>query len=176
MEAAELVNSYFERLGEVLDTIPRQPIQDAVEAVVLATGFGRTIYFEGREASVSTAQFVVERLPQLLPDAVRPRLQALAIAPDAADYAGTVVFSPGDVVFILADAMAPSVLDIAYRANRTGAVTVGLTGSAAHDLMLATDHCLVIPTSDRSTLSEMQIVVCDLIAALLSRSPPPVLP
>ena len=55
LSQSDRITGYLDEVGSLLYSLPYQPIQDIIEALLTAYQYGRTIYVIGNGGSASTA-------------------------------------------------------------------------------------------------------------------------
>ncbi len=135
---------------------------------------GGTIYWMGNGGSAADAQHLAAELVGRF-KLERPAIASVALHTDTSiltclsnDYDFNVVFSrqleamckPNDVVIGLSTSgNSENILRAMAVAKPRGAMTLGLTGVNGHKLQAATDHCILVPSSDTARIQEAHILI-----------------
>lgn len=183
LSQSDHITGYLDEVGSLLYSLPYQPIQDIVEALLTAYQYGRTTYIIGNGGSASTATHFACDLQKWTITPSRPRFKAVALTDNMAllsawanDDSFASIFeeqlrtllNPGDVVVAISGSgSSPNVVrGMQYAASR-GAVTVGLTGYTGGELLNLVDHCVVVPGKRINQIEDVHMTICHLIADVL---------
>lgn len=180
MSPSDQVAEYLDEVGALLYSVPRQPIQEIIDAILIAHTFGRTIYVIGNGGSASTATHFACDLQKWTITPGQPRVKAIALTDNMALFSAyanddgyehvfeaqlRTLLRPGDVVVAISGSgRSPNVLRAIAFANEHGAVTIGLTGFNGGELAGMTDHSLVVPSSRMNQIEDVHMTLCHLIA------------
>jgi D-sedoheptulose 7-phosphate isomerase len=177
------ITRYLDEVGSLLSSLPYQPIQDIVDAILIAYQYGRTIYVIGNGGSASTATHFACDLQKWTIVAGKPRLKAIALTDNMALFSAwandesyehvfeaqlQTLLKPGDVVIAISGSgRSRNVIHAIHLANERGAITVGLTGYEGGALLGITDHCIVVPGDRINQIEDVHLTLCHLIADLI---------
>lgn len=180
LSQSDRITGYLDEVGSLLYSLPAQPLQDIVDALLTAYQYGRTIYVIGNGGSASTATHFACDLQKWTIAPGRPRLKALALTDNMAlfsawanddDYSCVfeeqlrTLLNPGDVVVAISGSgrSANILRAVRYAASR-GAVTVGLAGYTGGELVNLADYCVVVPGKRINQIEDVHMTLCHLIA------------
>ncbi len=183
MPASNQISHYLDEAGALLMSVPQVPIQDIVDAILIAHQYGRAVYVLGNGGSASTATHFACDLQKWTAVVGKARLKAMALTDNmallsawASDAGYDCVFeeqlrtllNPGDVVIAISGSGEPrNVVAAIEFAGTHGAVTAGLVGSDGGQLMGLTDHCVVVPGQRSDQIENVHMLLCHLIADMV---------
>lgn len=174
------ITGYLDEVGSLLASLPRQPIQHIVDALLLAYRYGRSVYIIGNGGSATTATHFACDLQKWTITPGKARFKALALTDNMALFSAwgndegyehvfeqqlRTLLNPGDVVVAISGSgKSPNVIRAVQYAVVQGAVTVGLTGFQGGDLLGLTDHCIVVPSQRMNQIEDVHMTLCHLLA------------
>lgn len=180
MPKTDHIADYLDEVGALLYSLPRQPLQEIIDALLIAYTYGRTIYVIGNGGSASTATHFACDLQKWTLTAGQPRVKAIALTDNMALFSAyanddgyehvfeaqlRTLLRPGDVVVAISGSgRSPNVLRAVAFANEHGAVTIGLTGFSGGELAGMADHYLVVPSTRMNQIEDVHMTLCHLIA------------
>jgi D-sedoheptulose 7-phosphate isomerase len=167
--------TYFNQLASLLETLPRDAIDRAEEALRSAWRDGRTVFLLGNGGSAATASHLVCDFAKGLVADGRPRMRALALTdsvPLITAYANDISYEcvfaeqlaglvqPGDVVVAISGSgNSPNVLAAVRTANELGAVTVGLSGYAGGKLASLVSLPVVVRSDNMQMIEDAHMII-----------------
>jgi D-sedoheptulose 7-phosphate isomerase len=174
------IAAYLDEVGALLYNVPRQPIQDVIDAILMSYQYGRTVYVLGNGGSATTATHFACDLQKWTIAAGKPRLKAIALTDNTALFSAwandngyehvfeaqlRTLLNPGDVVVAISGSgNSPNVLRAVEYATGRGAITVGLTGYRGGELVRLVDHCVIVPGDRINQIEDVHLTLCHLIA------------
>jgi D-sedoheptulose 7-phosphate isomerase len=180
LSQSDRITGYLDEVGSLLYSLPYQPIQDIVEAILTAYQYGRTIYVLGNGGSASTATHFACDLQKWTITPGRPRLKAIALTDNMALFSAwanddgyehvfeeqlRTLLNPGDVVVAISGSgRSPNVLRAMRYAASRGAITVGLAGYTGGELVNLVDYCVVVPGKRMNQIEDVHMTICHLLA------------
>lgn len=173
--------TYLTRLSELLETLPVDSIERAVDIVFEAYEHDRQVFVMGNGGSAAaSSHFVCDLAKGTCVPGAR-RLRALCLTDNvplltawANDTHYTNIFgeilrnlvTDGDLlVGCTASGRSPNILNAMRVAREAGAHTmalVGYDGGAVRDLV---DHCVIIPSENITQIEDVQMLLFHLIAS-----------
>jgi len=186
VDAGAVALNYLSDLTGVLQRVPREPLAQAISALLDARAHGRRVYVFGNGGSAATASHFVcdliktAHVPGFAPfrafaltDSI-PLMTALA---NDHDYAETfarmleALVEPHDVVIgISASGNSPNVVDGLLLANRLGARSIALLGFDGGVAMHAASIAVHIPCNHYGLAEDTHSAICHAIAAAVRRT------
>jgi D-sedoheptulose 7-phosphate isomerase len=179
------ITGYLDEVGALLYSLPHQPIQDVVNAILTAYQYGRAVYIIGNGGSASTATHFACDLQKWTQTQGQPRLKAIALTDNMALFSAWAndegyehvfteqlrsLLNPGDVLLaISASGRSTNVLQAVQFASAHNAVTIGMTGFDGGELLGITDHCIIVPGARINQIEDVHMTVCHLIAEVVRR-------
>ncbi len=176
----EHISWYLDEVGALLYRLPHQPIHDAIDALLTAYSYGRTIYVIGNGGSAATASHFACDLQKWTLVAGQPRLKAIALTDNFALFSAfanddgyetvfesqlRTLLNPGDVVVAISGSgRSPNIVRAVQYAAGRGAVTVALTGMGGGELLSLADHCVVVPSDRMNQIEDVHTTLCHLMA------------
>lgn len=183
LSQSDRITGYLDDVAALLYSLPRQPIQDIVEAILAAYRDSRTIYIIGNGGSASTATHFACDLQKWTVRPGRPRLKAVALTDNMALFSAwanddgyehvfaeqlRTLLNPGDlVVAISCSGRSPNVLHALRYAAHCGAMTVGMTGDSGGELIDLVDHCIVVRSQRINQIEDVHMTLCHLLAEVV---------
>lgn len=180
---SEQITEYLDEVGALLFSLPRQPIQDTIDAILTAYQYGRTIYVLGNGGSAATASHFCCDLQKWTLAPGKPRLKAIALTDNMALFSAwanddgyehvfeaqlRTLLNPGDVVIAISGSgNSPNVLRAVEFATSRGAITVGFAGYGGGALLSLVEHCVVVPSSRMNQIEDVHLTLCHLIADIV---------
>jgi D-sedoheptulose 7-phosphate isomerase len=167
--------AYLELLAEVVQSVPREPLERALELLLEAQMLGRRIYVMGNGGSASIAsQFVCNFAKTATVDGVPP-MRAFALTDNtpsltawANDFGYDQIFAgqiaalvePGDVVIgISVSGKSPNIVAGLLAATDAGARTIGLLGFDGGHALNLVDVAVHIPYDDYGLVEDTHMAI-----------------
>ena len=176
----EHISWYLDEVGALLYRLPHQPIHDAIDALLTAYSYGRTIYVIGNGGSAATASHFAAtcRNGRWLQAGHASKLSRLPTTSRCSQPSRTTtdtkrcsssqlrtLLNPGDVVVAISGSgRSPNVVRAVQYAAGRGAVTVALTGMGGGELLSLADHCVVVPSDRMNQIEDVHTTLCHLMA------------
>lgn len=183
LSQSDRITGYLDDVGALLYSLPHQPIQDIVEAILAAYRDSRTIYIIGNGGSASTATHFACDLQKWTVRPGRPRLKAVALTDNMALFSAwanddgyeqvfaeqlRTLLNPGDLVIAIScSGRSPNVLHAIRYAVSCGAATVGMTGYSGGELVELVDHCVVVRSQRINQVEDVHMTICHLVAEVV---------
>jgi D-sedoheptulose 7-phosphate isomerase len=177
------ITGYLDEVGSLLASLPHQPIDDIIDALLTAHRYGRTVYVIGNGGSAATASHFACDLQKWTIASGQRRFRALALTDNMPVFSAwsnddgyeqafeqqlCTLLNPGDIVVAISGSgRSPNVVRAVRYAAAHGAVTIGLTGYEGGDLLRLTDHCLVVPSDRMNQIEDVHMTLCHLIADVI---------
>jgi D-sedoheptulose 7-phosphate isomerase len=175
MRTFEVIRSYLGEVELLIDTVPRQIIQDVVEVILTAYQYDRTIYVIGSAGSAATASIFATNLMRRTIHRDKPRLRVFALTDNVASILGLAdeygyaeifmqqlwaLLRPGDVLIAFSSGGYTQHLSAALEfAGAGGAITVLFTGRRSEEFMNLTDHCVSVPSDNESQIESLHLML-----------------
>jgi D-sedoheptulose 7-phosphate isomerase len=169
------VNSYFQRVVDVLPRIPAEPVERIIGILKDAQAHGRRIFMFGNGGSSATASHIVTDLVKSVLVPGRPRFRVLCLSDNTPmltaysnDVSYDVVFAqplaalaePGDVAFAISGSgNSPNVLRAMDVAQEKDLTRIGLTGFSGGALKDKCDVCVVVPSDSMQVVEDAHLVI-----------------
>src|SRR5215217_5333887 len=193
MQNAEYINRFFDGIHTITDTISRQDIDDAVEALYEVWQRGGAVWLIGNGGSAGTATHMACDLTKctILPG--QPRLRATALVDNIPLMSALTnddgwenvyveqlktFFRPGDAVIGIsvhggagrdkAGAWSQNLLKAIDYAKQNGGVTIGLSGFDGGAMKDVCDHCIVVPWNTTPHVEAYHVTLHHLIVFCLA--------
>jgi D-sedoheptulose 7-phosphate isomerase len=169
------VNGYFERLSQVVESLPFETIDEVVDVLMRAYYNEGTIFLFGNGGSAALASHFACDLGKGTVDGLPKRFRVLALTDNvplmtawANDSKYEDIFAeqmsnfihPRDVAFAISGSgNSPNVLAALRTAREAGAFTVGLTGFAGGQMRSLCDVCVIIPSDNMQIIEDLHVCV-----------------
>jgi D-sedoheptulose 7-phosphate isomerase len=169
------VNSYFQRVADLLPRIPVEPVEQIIGILKDAQANGRRIFMFGNGGSSANASHLVNDFVKSVVVPGRPRMKVFCLSDNtplltalANDMSYDVVFAdplaalaePGDVAFALSGSgNSPNVLAAMEVARAMGLTRIGLTGRDGGQLAPLCDVAVVVPTDSMQAIEDAHLVI-----------------
>jgi D-sedoheptulose 7-phosphate isomerase len=179
------VSEYFERLKTTIDLVSREEVNTLLGLLVDALEGGRTVFTLGNGGSAATASHYASDFNKGLSLGKARRFRFLCLSdniPTLTAYANDIAYEevfveqlrnflePGDLVIAISGSgNSRNVLKAVEYANRSGAITVGLTGYDGGELKRIARHGVNIPIADMQITEDLHMVLDHLAYAVLGR-------
>jgi D-sedoheptulose 7-phosphate isomerase len=183
LSRCDRITGYLDEVGSLLSSLPPQPIDDIIDALLTAHRYGRTVYVIGNGGSAATASHFACDLQKWTITPGQRRFRALALTDNMPVFSAwsnddgyeqafeqqlCTLLNPGDIVVAISGSgRSPNVVRAVRYAAAHGAVTIGLTGYEGGDLLRLTDHCLVVPSDRMNQIEDVHMTLCHLIADVI---------
>lgn len=179
----EEIRQYLTGVQQVLDRIPLEALEEAVDVLLSAAYVGSTIFTMGNGGSASTASHFACDLAKgtIIPGGPRFRLIALTdnvplITAWSNDVAYEDIFAEqlcnlmgrGDVVVAFSGSgNSPNVLRAVALARQQGGITIGFSGFNGGQLSRMVDVPVVVPCHCMEQVEDVHMVLCHLMSTTL---------
>jgi D-sedoheptulose 7-phosphate isomerase len=179
------ISAYFDRIKTTIDRVSREEVNRLLGLFLDALEKGRTVFMMGNGGSAATASHYAADFNKGLSYGKARRFRFLCLSdnvPTLTAYANDVAYDemfveqlrnflePGDlVVAISGSGNSRNVLKAIEYANRSGAVTVGLTGYDGGELKRIARYGVHIPIDDMQVTEDLHMVLDHLAYAVLGR-------
>ena len=175
------VDAYLRQMSAVIEALPREPIQRAVELLVAAGRARRRIYLVGNGGSAATASHMANDLCKQASVDGRPMLRAIALTDNMPlvtawsndeEYADCFArqldnhLEAGDLLIAIScSGNSPNVLRAIERARAIGAGTIGMTGGDGGALADRVDCCISVPSENIGQQEDGHLIVNHVLSA-----------
>ena len=179
------ISAYFDKLKATIDLISREEVSNFIGLLIDALEGGRTVFTMGNGGSAATASHYAADFNKGLSYGKARRFRFICLSDNTATltaYANDVAYEeafveqlrnflePGDLVIAISGSgNSRNVLKAVEYANRSGAVTVGLTGYDGGELKRLAQHGVHIPAADMQIAEDLHMVLDHLCYAVLGR-------
>jgi D-sedoheptulose 7-phosphate isomerase len=177
------IESYFQRVAELLPRLPIEPVEQIVDVLRRARLDGKRIYMLANGGSSANASHIVNDILKSTARAGVPRFRISCLGdnvPTLTAYANDVGFDvifaeplaalgePGDIAFALSGSgNSPNVLRAMEVAAQMGLTRIGLTGGDGGHLKDQCDICVVVPTTSMQMIEDAHLVILHAIFVAL---------
>ena len=193
MQNGEYIERFFDGIQQITNTISREAIDGAIEALYAAWERGSTVWLMGNGGSASTATHLACDLTKCTIVPGQPRLKALALVDNIPLVSALTnddgwdnvyveqlrtFFRPGDVVLGIsvhggagrdkAGQWSQNLLKAIDYAKQHGGVTIGLAGFDGGAMREMCDHCIVVPYNTTPHVEAYHVTLHHLIAFCLA--------
>jgi D-sedoheptulose 7-phosphate isomerase len=169
------VNSYFQRIADLLLRIPVEPVEQIITVLRDAQEHGRRIFMFGNGGSSATASHIVTDLVKSVLVPGRPRFRVFCLNDNipmltaySNDVSYDVVFAqplaalaePGDIAFAISGSgNSPNVLRAMDVAQEKGLTRIGLAGFSGGALKDKCNICVVAPSDSMQAVEDAHLVI-----------------
>jgi D-sedoheptulose 7-phosphate isomerase len=180
-----IVNDYFVELQDLIDRMPREPLEEAILLLKQARLDGRAIFVFGNGGSAATALHMVCDLVKNTRRDGLPPMRVIGLndnMPTFSAYANDegyqTVFAeplkalayPGDVVIAISGSgNSPNVLRGVEAAREMGLTTIALTGFQGGELRALADVCAVVPSDNMQYIEDLHLIINHILTRALYR-------
>jgi len=170
-----IVENYFKRLIEVLNTLPREPVQKTIDILREARKNKKMIFLFGNGGSASNTSHIVNDLIKNCRTQGEPDFRILSLNENTAtmtaygnDYGYDTVFegqlrsyaNPGDVVIAMSTSgNSPNVIKALEAARELKLVTIGFTGTTGGKMKDLVDVCVNAESTWAGVIEDVGIVL-----------------
>jgi D-sedoheptulose 7-phosphate isomerase len=170
-----IVENYFSRLSETLNTLPREPVLKTIEILREARKNKKMIFLFGNGGSASNTSHIVNDLIKNCRTQGEPDFRILSLNENTAtmtaygnDYGYDTVFegqlrsyaNPGDVVIAMSTSgNSPNVIKALEAAREMKLVTIGFTGTTGGKMKELVDVCVNAPSAWAGVIEDVGIVL-----------------
>ncbi|MGA2547166.1 MAG: SIS domain-containing protein [Rectinemataceae bacterium] len=179
------ISAYFDRIKATVDRVSREEVNCLLGLLLDALEGGRTVFTMGNGGSASTASHYAADFNKGLSYGKARRFRFICLSdnvPTLTAYANDVAYDevfveqlrnflePGDLVIAISGSgNSRNVLKAIEYANRSGAITVGLTGYDGGELKRIARHGVHVPIDDMQVTEDLHMVLDHLAYAVLGR-------
>jgi D-sedoheptulose 7-phosphate isomerase len=179
------ISEYFDRLKATIDLVSRDEVNKLLALLLDALEGGKTVFTLGNGGSASTASHYAADFNKGLSYGKARRFRFICLSDNTATltaYANDVAYEeafveqlrnflePGDLVIAISGSgNSRNLLKAVEYANRSGAITVGLTGYDGGELKKIAKHGVHIPIADMQITEDLHLVLDHLCYAVLGR-------
>ena len=192
MKNAKYINDFFEEGKGVIDRMPREDIDKAIEALFEAWKGGNTIFLIGNGGSASTATHMAADLTKSISAEGKKRFRAMALVDNIPMVSALTndngweniyteqliaYFRPGDLVVAFsvhggagkdkAGAWSQNLLKAMQYAQDNGGKAIGFAGFDGGAMKRMADVCVVVPANSTPQVEAFHVVLHHLIAFCL---------
>ena len=169
------ITSYFQRVADVLPSIPAEPVERIVGILKDAQANRRRIFMFANGGSSANASHLVNDFVKSVRVPGRPRMRVFCLSDNTPlltalgnDISYDVVFAdplaalaePGDVAFALSGSgNSPNVLRAMEVAQEMGLTRIGLTGRDGGALAPLCDVAVIVPTESMQIIEDAHLVI-----------------
>ena len=179
----EEIHQYLTEVQQVLDRIPLNALEEAIDVLLSAAYVGSTIFIMGNGGSAATASHFACDLAKgaIVPGG--PRFRAIALTDNVPlmtawsnDVAYEDIFAEqlrnligrGDVVVAFSGSgNSPNVLRAVALARQQGGITIGFSGFDGGQLSRVVDVPVVVPCHCMEQIEDVHLVLCHLMTTAL---------
>ncbi len=177
------ISTYFADIKATLDTLPHEPIEQAIDILHKARVAGRRIFIMGNGGSASTATHFVCDLSKNTRVAGWPHFKVIGLADNMAAFSAygnddgyenvfklqlANLVEPGDVVIgISCSGNSPNVVNAVALAKEAGATTIGFTGFQHGKLGPLVDVEMHVPGQHIEYMEDLHLLLEHLITKVL---------
>ena len=177
------ISTYFADIKATLDTLPHEPIEQAIDILHKARVAGRRIFIMGNGGSASTATHFVCDLSKNTRVAGWPHFRVIGLADNMAAFSAygnddgyenvfklqlANLVEPGDVVIgISCSGNSPNVVNAVALAKEAGATTIGFTGFQHGKLGPLVDVEMHVPGQHIEYMEDLHLLLEHLITKVL---------
>jgi len=179
----EEIHQYLTEVQQVLDRIPLDALEEAIDVLLSAAYVGSTIFIMGNGGSAATASHFACDLAKgaIVPGG--PRFRAIALTDNVPlmtawsnDVAYEDIFAEqlrnligrGDVVVAFSGSgNSPNVLRAVALARQQGGITIGFSGFDGGQLSRVVDVPVVVPCHCMEQIEDVHLVLCHLMTTAL---------
>ena len=170
-----IVENYFNRLIETLNTLPREPVQKTIDILREARKNKKMIFLFGNGGSASNTSHIVNDLIKNCRTQGEPDFRILSLNENTAtmtaygnDYGYDTVFegqlrsyaSPGDVVIAMSTSgNSPNVIKALEAARELKLTTIGFTGATGGKMKELVDVCVNASSTWAGVIEDVGIVL-----------------
>jgi len=177
------IHQYLTGVQQVLDRIPLDALEEAIDVLLSAAYVGSTIFIMGNGGSAATASHFACDLAKgaIVPGG--PRFRAIALTDNVPlitawsnDVAYEDIFAEqlcnligrGDVVVAFSGSgNSPNVLRAVALARQQGGITIGFSGFDGGQLSRVVDVPVVVPCHCMEQIEDVHLVLCHLMTTAL---------
>lgn len=192
MKNAKYINDFFAEGKGVIDSMPREDIDKAIEALFEAWKNGNTVFLIGNGGSASTATHMAADLTKSISVEGKKRFRAMALVDNIPMVSALTndngweniyteqliaYFRPGDLVVAFsvhggagkdkAGAWSQNLLKAMQYAQDNGGKAIGFAGFDGGAMKQIADVCVVVPANSTPQVEAFHVVLHHLIAFCL---------
>jgi len=179
------ISEYYERLKSTIDRISRDEVDLFLKVLIEALEGGKTIFTMGNGGSAATASHFAVDFNKGLSYGKARRFRFICLSdniPTITAYANDISYDdvfveqlrnllePGDLVIALSGSgNSRNVIKAVDYANRSGAITVSLTGFDGGELKRIARYGVHVPLADMQVVEDLHMVLDHLAYAVLEK-------
>ncbi|NOQ21538.1 MAG: SIS domain-containing protein [Candidatus Aegiribacteria sp.] len=173
------INTYFDQISTLVHKIPSKNIEELVKVIFEAYKKGRRIFIFGNGGGSATSSHFVCDLAKGTATPGKPRLKAVSLSDNVplitawandTDYTNTFgeqlknLVEEGDIVIGLSGSgMSPNVINAFRVANKSGAISVLLSGYSGGDAVNEALLSIIVPSEDMQHIEDIHLMLCHIV-------------
>jgi D-sedoheptulose 7-phosphate isomerase len=181
----DAVSQYFAELTELINSLPKDNVQDLVDTIAEAYESGRQVIILGNGGSAATASHLACDLQKGIGGVAAKRFRAMSITDNipimtawANDNDYSEIFSrqidtwvqPGDLVIAISGSgNSPNVIKAVELANEKGATTYGLAGFAGGRLAQVATKSIIARCDNMQQIEDIHMILAHLVYSCLRK-------